>query len=322
MSQTLGGSAVYNFLRMQWAPQASVLGGRNVSLFNNDVSLFIENPSLLREIHHANISANFTSIAPGINGLFGSGAYHLENINTTFAAGITHLLYGNEVQTDASGNIIGGFSAYDQMVSFAASRTYNEKWHYGVTLKFINSKYGPYNSLGLASDIGLTYIDEEKMLQLGFVSKNMGFQIKPYANQHEDLPFDLLIGITKQLEKAPIRFSLTAQRLHQFDLLYNDGIFNIDNFGTASKNGFATKIMSHLIGGTDILLGEKIIFSAGYNFLKRKELQIRNLANGLAGFSYGIRLNLNKIQFQYARSHFQSTFSQHQVGLNYALGDR
>lgn len=318
-SQTLGGSSTYNFLKMQWVPQASALGGRNISMFNNDVGLFNDNPALLRYQHHGNISANFVSIAPTINGLFGAGAFHHESSNTTFGGGIAHLQYGNETQTDAAGNTLGSFTAYDQMISFAASRSYGERWFYGASLKFINSKYGAYTSLGIASDIGINYYDEESMIQAGFVAKNMGMQIKTYANQPEDLPFDLLLGITKQLEKAPIRFSLTAQRLHQFDIIYRDESFDLDNYGNASKNGIASKLMSHLIAGTDLLFGEKLVFSVGYNFLRRKELVIRNLSNGLTGFGYGIRLNLNSLQFQYARTHYQSTYSQHQVSLIYKL---
>jgi hypothetical protein len=320
-SQTLGGSSTYNFMKMQWVPQASALGGRNISMFNNDVGLFNDNPALLRYQHHGNISANFVSIAPTINGLFGAGAFHHENSNTTFGGGIAHLQYGNEMQTDAAGNILGSFTAYDQMISFAASRSYGERWFYGASLKFINSRYGAYTSMGIASDIGISYYDEESMIQAGFVAKNMGVQIKTYANQFEDLPFDLLLGATKQLEKAPIRFSLTAQRLHQFDLLYKDDSFDLDNYGVSVKNGIATKLMSHLIAGTDLLIGEKLVFSVGYNFLRRKELMIRNLSNGLTGFGYGIRLNLNSLQFQYARTHYQSTYSQHQVSLIYKLVD-
>jgi len=320
-SQTLGGSSTYNFLKMQWVPQASALGGRNISMFNNDVGLFNDNPALLRYQHHGNISANFVSIAPTINGLFGAGAFHHENSNTTFGGGIAHLQYGNEMQTDAAGNILGSFTAHDQMISFAASRSYGERWFYGASLKFINSRYGAYTSMGIASDIGINYYDEESMIQAGFVAKNMGVQIKTYANQSEDLPFDLLLGVTKQLEKAPIRFSLTAQRLHQFDLLYKDDSFDLDNYGVSVKNGIATKLMSHLIAGTDLLIGEKLVFSVGYNFLRRKELMIRNLSNGLTGFGYGIRLNLNSLQFQYARTHYQSTYSQHQVSLIYKLVD-
>jgi len=79
--------------------------------------------------------------------------------------------------------------------------------------------------------------------------------------------------------------------------------------------------VSHLIAGTDLLIGEKLVFSVGYNFLRRKELMIRNLSNGLTGFGYGIRLNLNSLNFQYARTHYQSTYSQHQVSLIYKLVD-
>lgn len=320
-AQTLGGSSTYNFLKMQWVPQASALGGRNISLFNNDIALFNDNPALLRAEHHGNIMANFTSIAPTIHGLFGAGAYHHENLNTTFGLGIAHLQYGNEIQTDAAGNITGNFTAYDQMISMAASRSYGERWFYGASLKFINSRYGAYTSMGVAADVGLNYYDEESMIQAGFVAKNMGVQLKSYANQPEDLPFDMLLGVSKQLEKAPIRFSLTAQRLHQYNILYKDETFELDNYGNTIKNGFGINLMSHLIAGTEVFLGEKVVASVGYNFLRRRELQIANLANGLTGFGYGIKLNLHSLQFQYARTHYQSAYSQHQVSLVYKLVD-
>jgi hypothetical protein len=53
----------------------------------------------------------------------------------------------------------------------------------------------------------------------------MGFQLKTYAGEQEDLPFDLQIGITKKLANAPLGFSITAQHLHQFNTLYSDEDF-------------------------------------------------------------------------------------------------
>lgn len=318
-SQTLGGSSAFNFLRLQLHPQAGALGGRNVSHFGADLGMISENPSLLRKGHHSAVSANFTSLAPTITGLYAAGAYHLEKKATTFALGITHLGYGEQPETDASGNILGTFRAFDQLIGFTVSRKYNKKWYYGSTLKLINSRYGAYASQGLALDVGLNYHDEERMIQFGFAAKNMGGQIKSYANRKEDLPFDLVLGMTKQLEKAPIRFSLTGQRMHQFDLLYNDTLFNETNFGSQPQANFGTKVLSHLILGADILVGEKIVLTGGYNVLRRRELRIQNIASGLTGFSYGFNLHLQRLRCYYARTHYQSSLSHHQISFSFMI---
>jgi len=318
-AQTLGGSSIFNFLRLQLHPQAGALGGRNVSHLGADLGMLSENPSLLRKGHHSTISANFTSLAPSITGLYAAGAYHLEKKATTLALGITHLGYGEQQETDASGNMLGTFQAYDQLLGISISRNYNKKWYYGSTLKFINSRYGAYASQGLALDMGLNYYDEERMIQFGFAAKNMGVQLKSYGNRKEDLPFDLVLGMTKQLEKAPIRFSLTGQRMHQFDLLYNDTLFNETNFGSQPKTGFGTKIFSHLVFGADVLVGEKIVLTGGYNVLRRSELRIQNIASGLTGFSYGFNLHLQRLRFYYARTHYQSSLSHHQISFSFRL---
>jgi hypothetical protein len=318
-AQTLGGSSAFNFLRLQLHPQAGALGGRNVSHFGSDLGMLSENPSLLRENHHTAVSANFTSLAPTITGLYAVGAYHLKKTSTTVALGITHLGYGEQPETDAAGNVMGFFRAYDQMLGVTISRKYHQKWNYGSTLKLINSRYGAYASLGLALDMGLNYYDEERMIQFGFAAKNMGLQLKSYGNRKEDLPFDLVLGMTKQLEKAPIRFSLTGQRMHQFDILYNDTLFNETNFGTQPRTNFGTKLFSHLVVGTDILVGEKIVLTGGYNVLRRRELRTQNVASGLTGFSYGFNLHLQRLRCYYTRTHYQSSLSHHQISFSFRL---
>ena len=318
-SQTIGGNSTFSFLRMQLHPQAGALGGRNLSMISGDLGVVSENPALLTKSHHADLSANFIFLAPSITGLYGVGAFHLKKTATTFSLGLQHILYGSQIQTDAAGSVLGEFRAYDQMIGLTASRRYGKRWNYGATMKLINSRYGPYSSLAVASDVGLTYHDEEKQLKIGFVAKNMGVQMKTFSGIGEDLPFDMLIGVTKHLEGAPLRFSVTAQRIHQFDLLYNDTLFAAENYGSTDKGGFGTKLLSHLIVGTDVLIGEKIVISAGYNVLRRRELRIRNLASGLTGFSYGLQLNLQRLKFYFSRSHHQSSLSQNQVSLSFRL---
>lgn len=312
-AQTLGGSAVYNFLKLPMGGQLAALGGKHVSNFSADLSLVAENPALLNQQHHAFISASFNNVASTVTALQGIGAFHHKKSKTDFALGLVHLLYGQELQTDASGNVLGSFRAYDQMISASFSRKYGNRWRYGASLKLVNSNYGWYRSWGLAADVGLTYYHEERKFQMGFVAKNMGSQLKTYGGNAEDLPFDLTLGFTKQLEKAPLRFSVTAQRLHQFDLLYNDTLYNNENYGRSNQDGFFKKAVSHLVVGSELLLGDRLVVLAGYNVLRRNELAIKNLASGLTGFSYGLQLNLNRIKCYYSRSHYQSSLAQNHL---------
>lgn len=319
IAQTLGGDAAYGFLRLGLHPASGALGGRNVSLIKGDPGILSENPALLDKAHHGQVSSHFSFLAPSVVGTYATGSVFHQKSKTVFALGITQLFYGTEMQTDASGNVMGSFRAFDQMVGLTLSRNYGRRWQYGVTMKFIHSRYGAYASMGLAADAGLVYYDEENKVKLGFAAKNMGAQLKTYSGQPEDLPFDLVLGMTKEMKEAPFRLSLTAQRIHQFDLLYNDTVFYRDNYASAMNTGFVNKLFSHLVAGAEILVGERIVLSGGYNFLRRRELRIRNTASGLSGFSYGISLHMQRLRFQFARSHYQTSLSQNQISISYAL---
>ena len=316
VSQTLGGNAVYNFLKVPGSPQLTALGGLNTSNITQDISLAAHNPALLREEMHGQLLASFNLFYAGIKNMHALVGYHHKPWKTNFSAGINYFHYGDAVQTDPSGNVLGSFRANDYAVSVTASRQYLERWYYGATLKFIGSNYGIYTSYGLALDVGLNYYDSANLLQIGFVAKNMGTQLKTYAGKGEDLPFDLQIGITKRLLKAPLQFSFTAQRLHQFDILYRDTAFNIDNYGDPGKDGFITNLFRHFVFGVQGYVGDKVELTVGYNVLRQAELSVTNTSNGLTGFSFGVGVLLKKLQFRYARSMYQNGVGYNQVGLN------
>jgi hypothetical protein len=320
-SQTLDGNAVFNFMGVPSYAHAAALGGRNVSQIGAGAGFLSENPALLRKDHDQTIFSNFTFLAPGVIGMHGLGAWNVNKIGATFGLSITHFSYGNEPLTDAAGNVLGTFRAFDQLIAVSGSANYGKYWHYGGSLKFIHAAYGAYRSSALAMDIGLNYYRASSGIQWGFAAKNMGFQLSSFAGQQEDLPFDLVVGVTKKLEKAPFSISLTAQKIHNFEILYSDTAFNRENFGTPANPGLAKQIMSHLILGTDIYIGEKIILSGGFNLLRRNELAIRNIASGLTGFSYGLAFKHKKLAFNFSRSHNQRAIAQQQLSFAVKLSD-
>ena len=323
-AQTLGGNSVFNFLKLPNTPQLSALGGVNVSQPSNDIGLVFNNPALLRPAMHTQMNAVFNNFYSGIKVYHLSLGYHNEKLKTNFSWGLNYFDYGNTSETDASGNVLGKFRPTDWVMQVSASRSYLEKWNYGATVKFISSNYGQYRSNGLAMDIGILFDDTAKLFSASIVAKNMGTQLKKYdGTDPDDLPFDLQIGLTKRLENAPFSFSLTAQRLHQFNISYNDTAFNNDNgFDNRSSNKFSfDKLMNHFVLATTIYLGDRVEVMAGYNFLRRKELSIGNATNGLNGFSLGAGVMLGKLQIRYARAYYQSNTAFNQLGLNMKLND-
>jgi hypothetical protein len=321
-AQTIGGNTVFNFLKLPATPQLTALGGINVSQVSNDVGLAFNNPALLRKEMHTQMNAVFNSLYSGISSYNLSFGYHHKKINTNFLWGLNYLDYGSLQQTDASGNLLGQFRPTDWVMQLSASGSYLEKWNYGATVKFINSNYGQYRSNGMAVDIGLLYHDSAKLFSASLVAKNMGTQLKKYdGTDPDDLPFDLQAGVTRRLENSPFSFSFTAHHLHRFDIRYNDAGFNSDNdFRNDSTKKFTfDKLFRHFVLATTVYLGDKVEVVAGYNYLRRKELNIENAGNGLTGFSLGVSLLLNKLQIRYGRSHYQNNTAYNQFGLNITL---
>ena len=322
VAQTIGGSSVFNFLKLPNTTQLTALGGVNVSVTSNDVGLAFNNPALLKKEMHTQMNAVFNSFYADVNAYHLSAGYHHEKLKTNFGWGLTYFNYGKITETDASGNIFGTIKPNDWVMQVSASRSYLEKWNYGASLKFISSNYGQYRSNGIAIDAGVLFSDTSNLISASLLIKNAGYQLKKYAGtEAEELPFDLQAGITKKLKHAPISFSLTAHHLHQFDIRYNDTAFNNENVFGVNKNGKFTfdKIFRHFVIASQFFPVPQLEVTLGYNHLRRQELNISNTTNGLNGFSIGVGLIVKKLQIRYARTHYQNNTAYNQLGLNLQL---
>ena len=323
-AQTIGGSSVFNFLKLPNTPQLTALGGVNVSVTSKDAGLAFNNPALLKKEMHTQMNAVFNSFYAGINAYHLSFAYRHEKLKTNFAWGLVYFDYGKISETDPSGNILGLIKPNDWVMQLSASRSYLKKWNYGASFKFISSNYGIYRSNGIALDAGVLYTDTVNLFSASLIAKNMGYQLKKYAGtEAEELPFDLQAGITKELKNAPLSFSFTAHHLHQFDIRYNDTVFNNENSFGINKNGKFTfdKIFRHFVFAAQVFPVQQIEFTIGYNHLRRQELNISNTTNGLNGFSMGVGLIVKKLQVRYARTHYQNNTGYNQLGLNLQLNE-
>src|ERR1700748_2285918 len=119
-AQTLGGNTVFSFLDLPNTPQLTALGGINNSTITGDAGLSFTNPALLRPSMHGEINASFSTLYGGAHNYNCWGAIHSARWQTSFAAGVNYLDYGNITQTDAAGNILGDLHPNDYVAQIAA----------------------------------------------------------------------------------------------------------------------------------------------------------------------------------------------------------
>ncbi len=304
----IGGNNTFEFLNLNSAARVAALGGNAIATRADDVSLVSANPSQLMPSMNKQLGLSFVSYLAGIK--YGDVAYasDLKKIGM-FAANIHYVSYGEFDLVDAAANPMGTFNASEYALGLSWSRPLDSSFFIGATLKGIYSHLETYTSTGLAADVACTYYNQKRLLCITTIVRNIGTQMDQYREgSREKIPFEIQFGISKQLAKAPLRFSLIGQQLQQWDITYtNPNSSTIDPLtGESTEEKIKTSdiIFRHLIINTEILISKGFNLRIGYNFERRKELGI-DTRMGLTGLTggFGMRINRFNISYAYAKYH-------------------
>jgi hypothetical protein len=322
-AQVVGGQFSFEFLRLSSAAHTTALGGIAIADPSEDMGLVDQNPSLMRPSLHNQLAINRNNYYNNIAVNHFQYGYHSAALQTSFALGIHTFNYGNTNLTDDIGNIYATFQPNASVISISASKSYETKWRYGAQLKYANLQLINSRANAVLMDVGVTYTDTAKLLNIAFVAKNMGFYLHSFETKSA-LPFDLQIAISQRLAHLPVRLMATIHHLYEWDIRYNNpadivtssflGSTNVN----ANKSYFADKLFRHFIFGANIYLHKKFTASVAYNHLRRGELGLKDAA-GMAGFSFGFMLDLEKMQFNYARNYTSTGNPYTEIGLNINL---
>lgn len=326
-AQITGGEYAFAYLRLSNAPHISALGGINVANTDDDVAFALQNPSLMRPSLHNELELTYNSYYAGISVANLQYGYYSKEINTAFALGVQYLNYGSFTQTDELGNVLGSFSANDYALTLAASRDYGEHWRYGADIKFAHSQLFAGSAAAALTDVGISYYDTASQICIGAVAKNMGVEVKKYipGTTPEPMPFDLQMGITKQLKHIPLKLFATIHHFYEWDIRYNNPadvtsstILGTDTASSKSNTHFADILFRHFIFGGELTLAKRLTLTVSYNDLMRNELALQG-RTGVTGFSFGAGLYLDKFQIHYARSYYHLAGAYNEIGITMAL---
>lgn len=304
-----GGESAFNFLRLPYSSRVAALGGSNISVIDDDLSLSMHNPALLINTSDKTIDLSFMTYMSGSN-IAGAAFNKTFGDRSSGAVAMRYADYGKFDGYTEDNIYTGTFRAMDIELSVMYCYLLSERWSGGVSGKFIYSQYESLNSLAIGVDLGLNYYNPDTDFSASLVFKNLGGQVMTFEQKHELMPIDIQLGFTKRLAHAPILISATLVNLHKWRA---DDFYNADG----SKDNFGEILLKHIVLGADVLIGKNFYASLGYNYRIGRELSAGG--SKFDGFSIGAGLHIKRIKFGASFSKLHVSASSLLFNLAYSL---
>lgn len=301
-------TTAYNFLSVPVSSHVYGLGGHNITIIDDDINLVEQNPALLGSEFDHQVGLNYMRYIGETNfaGVrYGQGVTKSGSI----AVGIQYFGYGNLQGVGADGVETGTFSASDMAFSVSYSHDVTKNLRGGITLKYLYSKYESYTAGAVAADLGLSFYDPTHEFSASLVAKNLGGQVKKFTDYKDKLPWDIQVGVSKMLGKAPLRLHITAYELARWNSpYYKIEDVNNPNSGLVKEESFGTNLLRHLVFGVDVLPTNNIYLGLGYNYRMRSDMATykRDFMSGLSVCA-GLKVKAFGIGAAFARPHTGAT---------------
>lgn len=286
----------YNFLRLPISAHAAALGGDNITIIEDDPTLVFNNPALISSVSDNSLNLNFMSYMKGTKTASASFVKAIKE-RSTIAVSAEYMDYGNIPEVDENNVQSGTFSAKDIAIGGTYAYALTNTIVGGVTAKMISSSIAGYNSFAMGVDLGINYYNDSTGWSVSAVAKNLGGQLKAYNDDYESMPFDLQIGVSKKIYRAPFRLSATMTNLTHWN----------------------TSFINHLVFGVDFLISNNMYLAAGYNPKRSKEMDINDGGSHGAGWSFGGGLQLEKFKLQIAYAKYHVSANSLLINLTYSL---
>lgn len=303
----IGGKYVYQFLNLVTSPRQAALGGKTITIYDEDVNQAHFNPATINPEMDNHLALNYGSYFGEVTYGTASYAYTYDRHLQTFQAGVNYVNYGKFDGYDENGTVTAEFTGSEIALSLGYS--YNipfTDFHIGANAKLISSTLESYSSFGGAMDIGALFIDQRNDVNWALVVRNIGTQFTTYADAREKLPLEIIAGVSQQVENVPIRWHLTLENLQQWNIAFSNPARaegSIDGGSTPEKVSFFNNALRHVVLGAELFPTKGFNIRLGYNFRRAEELRLVEQRN-FSGISAGFGLKINKLKFNYSYSRY------------------
>lgn len=285
-------------LGMDWLP-----------LYDADLTVAIDNPSLITPSVHNVAELSYINLFGGSMGSLGYG--RTMGKAGTFVVGFIFNNYGRFEEWDEEETYLGEFTAGDYALSVGWGLWADSNFSVGANFKPVLSHYAEYTALAVAFDVAGSYTSDSRLFAATLMARNIGAQVVTFDETVEHLPFELSAALSYKLKRAPFRIFFAATELQRWNLRYEDPInptSETDPFtGEVSEEkpfvGFIDNLMRHTHFAVELGLAGKLFARVGYSYRQAAEMRGADTFN-LSGFSFGIGLKVKNFEFGYARNNY------------------
>jgi hypothetical protein len=253
-------ASVYDFLNVDFSARPIAMGG-SFAAISHDVTALQSNPAGLVGIEKGMLSTGIVLYVADIK--FGHIQYGFSRQKNTFAVGVNYINYGSIERRGENNEDLGTFSPMDFVFMAGYARPFSENFAAGLEVKLVYEKIDSFASYGMAADIGMQYLMEERNLTLGLILKNAGTAFKPHDEVKGSLPLAVTGGCS--FHPLPVlNFNLDVTRI--FSSARTEAQFGIEwwtvsllalraGYSTAGsdlKTGYGSDMLAGLAGGFGI----------------------------------------------------------------------
>lgn len=299
------GSAAFQFLQLPFSAHAAALGGENISIIEDDLTMAAHNPALLSCVSDKTLNLNYMNYMSGVS--VASAAFsRLSGERGAWAVTAQYMGYGELTETTAENVALGTFSPKDLALSGMYSYDLSDYWSGGARGSFIHSRYADYSSIAVGIDLGLNYYNPNSDFSFSVTARNLGAQLKAFGDRRDKLPTNVQVGFSKRMAHAPFRISVTLNDLTR----WSDTAMSTRKFGK--------KLLNHVVIGMDLLLSQNFYIAAGYNLRRSDQMQV-NGSSHWAGFTAGAGLQIKRFKLGAAYGKYHVSSSSFVFNLAYSL---
>ena len=299
------------------------LGMDYLALFGDDLSIAIDNPSLL---HSSMAGSGLLAFVPMFEGSnMGSLNYaHTFNRVGTMAFGFHFVNYGRFHRYDEEDTYEGDFGAGDYSLSVGWGTWLDSNFSVGVNFKPVLSQYEQYTAFAVAFDVAGSYVSNNRRLAATFMVRNLGAQVATFDQKVERLPFELSAAISYKLQNAPFRFFFAATELQRWNLRYEDPLsptIQTDPFtGEVTRQSWFVStldnLMRHTLVGVELNISKVLFVRMGYSYRQNAEMRGFDAFN-LSGFSFGAGVHTKRFDIGYSRRDYHLSQALNYITLSY-----
>lgn len=299
------------------------LGLDYLALYGDDLTVGIDNPSLLRSTMGG---TGVLSVVPMFSGgAMGSLTYaHTFNRFGTVSFGFHFMDYGRFEEYDEEENHLGTFGAGDYSLCIGWGLWLDSNFSVGANFKPVLSQYESYTAVAVAVDVAGSYVSDSRAFAATLMARNIGAQVVTFDETVEELPFELSAEVSYKLRNAPFRLFFAATELQRWDLRYEDPLnptTTTDPFtGEVQREswlaGTFDNLMRHTVFGVELTLGANLFARLGYSYRQTAEMRGVDAFN-LSGFSFGVGLRRGRFEFSYARRNYHLSQAPNYFTLSY-----